>query len=102
MPVKLRHDKRRLGIHPSTVAFINGDRSDPDYPQGMLHFWHRHSVYKGHRHGMWGYTVEEACQQLGVDFAAVKAREFPPRPHPVDILRRWDAEEAEGAERARP
>jgi hypothetical protein len=32
-------------------------------------------VSKGHRSARLGYNVEEACQALGVDFAAVRARE---------------------------
>jgi phosphopantetheinyl transferase len=60
------------GIRPETVAYISGERGSPDYPQGMNLFWHRFSLSDGHVHAKWGYSVEQAAEQLGVDVEALR------------------------------
>jgi hypothetical protein len=50
-----------------TVAFIHDDRESPDYPTGMLHFWHKFSLQKGHVGAGRGYSVRDACTAYGID-----------------------------------
>jgi hypothetical protein len=33
----------------------------------MTQWWHRYSLWSGHVHAKWGYSVEQAADQLGVD-----------------------------------
>ena len=67
MPIKLRTDKRRLVLHPSTVAFITDDRDSPSYPKGVNRFWHNYSLRKNHVHAKWGYSVRDACIASDID-----------------------------------
>ena len=54
------------GIRPKTVAFVTG-QPWPEGTPGMVKFWHRFSLSDGHVHAAWGYSVEQAAEQLGVD-----------------------------------
>jgi hypothetical protein len=74
MPTKRHFNKARVALRPETVAFIQEDRTSPDYPTGFSLFWHNFSLWSGHRHATWGYSVEGACEALGIDVGAVRKR----------------------------
>jgi hypothetical protein len=71
--------KRAQSFRPETIAFISEDFDSPNYPKGIVLFWHRFSLASGHRGGH-GYSVPYACAALGVDVEAVRQRhDIPPR-----------------------
>jgi hypothetical protein len=72
MPMKRRTSKQRFMIRSETEAYILGEPW-PEGTSGMTKFWHRHSLWTGHRGG-YGYSVADACEALGVDVEAVRRR----------------------------
>jgi hypothetical protein len=61
-------------FRPDTVAFIHDDRDSPDYPTGMIRFWHGFSLRKGHVGAGRGYSARDACTAYGVDPDELLAR----------------------------
>lgn len=64
---------RSSHIRPETVAYLRG-APWPEGTPGMSRFWHQWATTSGHRHGTWKYTIEEACQALGVDVEELRRR----------------------------
>jgi hypothetical protein len=59
-------------IRPETIAYLTG-QPWPDGVPAMTKWWHSHSLWSGHVHQLWGYSVAQAAEQLGIDVEQLRA-----------------------------